>query len=159
VARGQGLVPRYSPPAWGQDPTLALGVGLAVVVGMGLVLYYFALSQLEAGAFGIALFALSCIGIVLGAAVVVMAAGDLGREVEITGPILRLRALGDEDEELRYYAAVDDGSSKRIRAVRIGREQYERLAQGQTITVRLTPNLACVRWILREEEAVPAGVG
>ena len=43
--------------------------------------------------------------------------------------------------------------------MRIGRGQYERLAQGLTITVRLTPNLGCVRWILREEEAVPAGVG
>ncbi len=97
--------------------------------------------------------------IVPGAAVVVMAAGDWGRGVEITGPILRLRALGDEDEELRYYAAVDDGSSERIRALRIGREQYERLAQGRTITVRLSPNLGRVRWIIREEEAVPAGVG
>jgi hypothetical protein len=58
---------------------LALGVGLAIVVGMGLVLYYFGLSQLEAGVVGIALFAAACIGIVLGAALVVMAAGDWGR--------------------------------------------------------------------------------
>jgi hypothetical protein len=85
--------------------------------------------------------------------------GDWDRGVEITGPILRLRALGDEDEELRYYAAVDDGSSERIRALRIGREQYERLAQGRTITVRLSPNFGRVRWIIREEEVVPAGVG
>jgi hypothetical protein len=82
-----------------------------------------------------------------------MAGTDWGREVEVTGPVLRLRAFGDEDEELRYYAAVDDGSSERIRALRIGREQYERLAQGRAITVRLTPNLGCVRWILREDAA------
>jgi Predicted membrane protein (DUF2207) len=151
--------PRYWPPAWGRDPMLTLGVGLAIVVGMGLVLYYFGLSQLGAGAIGIALFAAACVGIVLGAAVVVMAATDWGREIEVTGPLLRLRAFGDEDDELRYYAAVDDGSSERIRALRIGREQYERIAQGQTITVRLTPNLGCVRWILREEEVAPAGVG
>jgi hypothetical protein len=120
---------------------------------------YYGLSQLEAGVFGIVLFAVACVWIVLGVAVVVMAGADWGREVEVTGPILRLRALGDEDEELRYYAAVDDGTSERIRAFRIGREQYERLAQGNTVTVRLTPNLGCVRWIIREEEAVPTGVG
>lgn len=69
-----------------------------------------------------------------------------------------LRALGDEDDDLRYYAAVDD-SSEQIRALRIGREQYERLAQGKTVTVRLTPNLGCVRWLIREEDPVAAGVG
>jgi hypothetical protein len=151
--------PRLWPPAWGRDPTRALAVSLALVLGLGLFVYYYGLSQLEAGVFGIVLFAVACVWIVLGVAVVVMAGADWGREVEVTGPILRLRALGDEDEELRYYAAVDDGTSERIRAFRIGREQYERLAQGNTTTVRLTPNLGCVRWIIREEEAVPTGVG
>lgn len=134
-------------------------VGLALVAGMGLFLYFDGVSQLEAGVFGIVIVVVGCIWIVLGAAVVVMAASDWGREVEVMGPMLRLRALGDEDEELRYYVAVDDGASERIRALRVAREQYESLDQGETITVRLTPNLGYVRWIIDEEDEAAAGVG
>jgi Predicted membrane protein (DUF2207) len=151
--------PRLWPPAWGRDPTRALGVGLALVAGMAAFLYVYGTSQLEAGVFGIVLIAVVCIWIVLGAAVAVIAAADWGREVEVTGPILRLRAFGDEDEELRYHVAIDDGASDRIRALRVGRAQYESLDQGETITVRLTPNLGSVRWIVDEEDEAAAGVG
>ena len=125
--------------------------GVAVVVGLALLLYFSGLSQLDAGVFGALPFAVACAGVVLGVAAVLMAADDWRNEVELTGPILRLRALGDEDE-LRYYVALDDGSSARIRALRIGREQYERLRQGEVIAVRLTRNLGCVRWIVPEAD-------
>ncbi len=76
----------------------------------------------------------------------------------MTGAILRLRALGDDDD-LRYYVAVDDGSSDRIRALRIDERLYSGLAQGEEITIRLTPNLGCVRWIVGAENEADAGVG
>jgi hypothetical protein len=77
--------------------------------------------------------------------------------VEVTGPILRLRAFGDEDddEETRYYAAVDDGSSRRIRAFRLDRHDYSRLRQGELVTAVATPNLGCLRSIVSEEPEVP----
>jgi hypothetical protein len=88
--------------------------------------------------------------VVVGIAVAVMALTDLGSTIEVTGPILRLRAFGN-DENRRYYAAVDDGSSRAIRALRLGARHYVGLSQGDTVTVRLTKNLGCVRWILPKE--------
>jgi hypothetical protein len=141
--------PRLWPLAWGKEPVLVLVFGVAVAAGLGLLVYFTGLSQFDAGVFGAIPFVVACAGVVLGVAAAVMAADDWRNEIEVTGPILRLRALGDEDE-LRYYVAVDDGSSPRIRALRIDRQQYERLHQGDMITVRLTRNLAHVRWIIPE---------
>ena len=90
--------------------------------------------------------ALLCAAVLFGIAVAVMAVQDQWTSNEITGPILRLRAFGD-DEEPRYYAAVDDGSSRTIRAWKLDKLHYERLTQGQLVTVTATPNLGCVRWI------------
>jgi hypothetical protein len=86
--------------------------------------------------------------VVLGAALVVMAGADWRTTVEVTGPILRLRAFGDEKKR-RYYAAVDDGSARVIRAWRVSPSQYTGVEQGELVTVRLTSNLGCVRWIIR----------
>ena len=128
----------------------------AVAVGAGLILYVSGPSFLDAGAFGVVPFAAACIAVVLGAAVVVMAAADWRTAVEVTGPILRLRAFGD-DEKLRYYVAVDDGESESIRAWKVSRARYEGLEQGDVITARLTRNLCCVRWIIRAETPPAAG--
>ncbi len=149
--------PRLWPPGWGRDPARVLFFGVAVAVGLGLFLYYYGLAQLDAGVFGLILFAIACLGIVLAVAASVMAATDWRNETETTGPILRLRALGDEDEELRYYAAVDDGSSDWIRALRIDQDLFDELRQGDIVTVRLTRNLACVRWIIPAETPAAAG--
>jgi predicted membrane protein DUF2207 len=149
--------PRLWPPAWGKEPARALLFGVGVSVGLGVFPYVLGPSQLEAGVFGAVTFVVACSAFVLAVPAVVMAARDWHDETEVTGPILRLRALGDEDDELRYYVAVDDGASDRIRAFRIDEDDYRGLAQGDVITVRLTSNLGCVRWILREEDAVVAG--
>jgi hypothetical protein len=148
--------PRYWPPGWGADPTVALLVGLALAAGAAVLLYFSGPSLLDAGVFGAVPFAAACIAIVLGASVVVVAAGDWRASVEVTGPILRLRALGD-DESRRYYLAVDDGESQTIRAWRVKWERYEGLDQGDVITARLTRNLCCVRWIIRAETPPAAG--
>ena len=85
-----------------------------------------------------------------------MAASDWRTAVEVTGPILRLRAFGDDDKP-RYYIAVDDGESDAIRAWKVSRARYEGLEQGDVITARLTRNLCCVRWIIRAETPPAAG--
>jgi len=62
--------------------------------------------------FGALPFGIACVGLVVGVAIVVMAAGDWRTALEVTGPILRLRTFGDDDKS-RYYVAVDDGTSTR----------------------------------------------
>ena len=148
--------PRRWPPGWGADPTVALIVRRAVAVGAGSILYVSGPSFLDAGGYGVVPFAAACIAVVLGSAVVVMAAADLHTAVEVTGPIIRLRTFGDE-EKLRYYIAVDDGVSESIRAWKVSRARYEGLEQGDLVTARLTRNLGCVRWIIRAEKPPVAG--
>ena len=125
--------PRYWPPGWGADPLVGLLVGLALVVGLGLLLYTTGPSFLDAGVFGAVPFTVACIGVVLGAALAVMAASDWRTAVEVTGSILRLRTMGDEDKS-RYYIAVDDGESEvdprlegqpgAVRGARAGRRDH-----------------------------------
>jgi hypothetical protein len=150
--------PRMWPPGWGTDPLVAFAVGLAVVVGAAVLLYGSGLSLLDAGIFGIVLLVVLGIPVILGVAVVIMAASDWRTAMEVAGPILRLRSFGD-DKKQRYYVAVDDGNSPEIRAFKVGAGVYAGLEQGEVVTVRATANLGCVRWIIREEEGVPAGVG
>lgn len=140
--------PRLWPPAWGADPLVAFGVGLAVFVASGLVLYVLGPSLVETGALASIPLLIACGGVILGAALVVMAGADWRNAVEVTGPILRLREFGDDDDR-RHYVAVDDGTADTIRAWRVSRARYEGLRQGEVITARLTRNLSCVRWIVR----------
>jgi len=143
--------PRVWPPAWGADPLVAFGVGLAVVVASGLFLYVLGPALVDAGALASVPLLVACGGVILGAALVVMAGADWRTAVEVTGPILRLRTFGD-DEKRRHYIAVDDGTSDTIRAWRVSPARYEGLRQGEVITARLTRNLSCVRWVVRAEE-------
>ncbi|HSF61770.1 MAG TPA: hypothetical protein VLA69_08740 [Gaiellaceae bacterium] len=140
--------PRVWPPAWGADPLVAFGVGLAVLLASGLCLYVLGPSLVETGALGAIPLLIACGGVILGAALVVMAGTDWRTAVEVTGPVLRLRTFGDDDKR-RHYVAVDDGTSDAIRAWRVSRARYEGLRQGEVITARLTRNLSCVRWIVR----------
>jgi hypothetical protein len=82
-----------------------------------------------------------------------MSGKDLRNSTETTGPIVRLRALGDDDG-LRYYLAVDDGSSRYIRAFRVSERQYGDVREGENVTVRFTPNLGRVRWIIPATDGV-----
>jgi hypothetical protein len=89
-----------------------------------------------------------------------VAVPDFFTTAEVTGPILRLRAF-DQGDQMRYYAAVDDGSSRSLRAFRLTAEQHASLRQGQMVTVVATRNLGRVRSILHAESAIPLleGVG
>jgi len=146
--------PRIWPPGWGLDPRVALLGGTGAAVVGGLALYSHGVGLLETvgdGWSGIvpgAYLLMLCVAVVFGIAVTVMAVQDQWSSQEVTGPILRLRAFGgDDDNDKRYYAAVDDGSSRSIRALRLDARDYAKLRQGQLVTVASTPNLGRVRWI------------
>jgi hypothetical protein len=140
--------PRVWPPAWGADPLVAFAIGLAVFVASALFLYVLGPSLVDAGPLAGIPLLIACGGVILGAALVVMAGADWRTAVEVTGPILRLREFGGDDRR-RHYIAVDDGTSDTIRAWRVSRARFEGLRQGEVITARLTRNLFCVRWIVR----------
>jgi hypothetical protein len=135
---------------------VALLTGLGAVAASGLVLYTFGPSLLDGGPVAGAVLLVPCAVVILGVAVVVMAWSDWLSTTEVTGPILRLRVLGDEKNR-RYYVAVDDGTSSSIRAWRVSPARYSGLEQGEVITARLTKNLGCVRWIIRPTIEPAAG--
>ncbi len=145
--------PRLWPPAWGTDPSTAIVVGLAVSVASALALVTVGPLFLYAGAASaltvVPLGAVTMLAVVL----VAMSAADLKSAVEVTGPIIRRRAF-EGDDDTRYYLAVDDGSSTRISAFRVSRDQFETVEQGDVVTVRTTPRLGHVRWIVPATEAV-----
>ena len=147
--------PRYWPPAWGRDPLVALLTAAAVVVGTGAFLYWAGTLVPRADATGVVFFLVACALFVGGVAVIVMALSDWRSSVEVTGPVLRLRTFGDE-ENRRYYAAVADGGSRDIRALRLSASQYADVQEGWLATVRFTPHLGCVRWIIREADRDPS---
>lgn len=139
--------PRLWPPGWGAEPSLALTAGLGVAVGSGVLLLVAGPSLVDAGVVGAVPFATACLGLLLGVALAVTAASDRGTAVEVTGSILRLRSFG-QGRKARFYVAVDDGASDRIRAWRVDRRLFEGLEQGELVTVRLTRRLRYVRWIV-----------
>jgi predicted membrane protein DUF2207 len=133
---------------------LARGVGMSLVGGFFLyVLGPTATDGVSSGEdalFAGAILLIPSVLLIAGIAYVVLGLSDLGSTREVTGPILRLRRYGD-DESPRYYVAVDDGISSRIRAWEVSPALYTGLEQGELVTVRLTKKLGCVRSI------VPAG--
>jgi hypothetical protein len=139
--------PKLWPPGWGAEPGSAFAVGAVATGFAGYWLYRSGVDWLDAGLSGwLALFAAGA-AVVVGVAVVVVAASDWATAVEVTGPILRLRAFGDDDKR-RYYVAVDDGMSTAINAFRVSEEQFEKLREGDVVTVRTTERLGRVRFIL-----------
>lgn len=142
--------PRLWPPGWGLDPLVAIVGGLGAAVAGALALYWFGPALFDAGIVG-ALLVVPSAAVLVGISLAVMASADLRSSVEVTGPILRLRAFGD-DERRRYYVAVDDGESRTVRAWKVDPRHYVGLTQGETITAAITPSLGCVRWITRERD-------
>ena len=142
---------RLWPPGWGLDPLIAIVAGIGAALAGALVLYWLGPGLVGAGFFGVLLI-VPCAAVLVGITLAVLAYADLRSTVEVTGPILRLRAFGEE-KRARYYLAVDDGESGRVLAWRVSPRHYLSLTQGEIVTVATTRNLGCVRWIVRKEDA------
>ena len=145
--------PKLWPPGWGAEPGSALAVGLVAAGVAAYWLYRSGVAQLAAGLSGLPALVVAGVAVVVGVAVAIVAASDLWTAVEVTGPVLRLRELGGDDKP-RYYVAVDDGESTAIKAFRVTEEQFEKLREGDVVTVRATERLGRVRWILPASTAV-----
>ena len=149
------VYPRLWPPGWGKDPLVTMVAAFGVIAVAILILYTLGPALVEAGAIGRVLLVVPSLALVVGVATVLVAWWDWLSSMEVTGPILRLRVLGDENNR-RHYVAVDDGTSRSIRAWQVDPKHYHGLRQGQVITARLTKNLCCVRWIVTAEAAASA---
>jgi hypothetical protein len=145
--------PKLWPPGWGAEPGSALAVGLVAAGAAGYWLYRSGVDQLDVGPTGWLSLLVSGVAVVVGVAVVIVASSDLATAVEVTGPILRLRSFGGDDKP-RYYVAVDDGESTAIKAFRVTKDQFEKLREGDVVTVRTTERLGRVRWIVPAPTAV-----
>jgi hypothetical protein len=149
--------PRLWPIGWGMNPLVALAHGVGAVLVAGLVLYWFGPVVVDAAGGGSAaaiagaILLVPCLAVVLGVALVVIAWADLRSTIDVTGPILRLRAFGDENNR-RYYVAVDDGVGDRVRALKVSPALYTALStglgQGQHLTIARTKNLGFIRSIV-----------
>jgi Predicted membrane protein (DUF2207) len=137
--------PWLLPLGWGIHPlvvVLRAGIALAVAVFLLLV---------APNRYGVIPAAVAAVA----GLVVLWALVDLGSTREVTGQILRLRSYGDDDDK-RYYVAVDDGASATIRAWRVKPELYTPLRQYEIVTGTLTRNLRYVRAISETESELTA---
>jgi Predicted membrane protein (DUF2207) len=128
---------------------LARGVGMALVGGFLLYVFGSAADGISSGVgalIALVFLLLPSIVLLAGIAYALLALSDLGATRQVTGPILRLREYGDDSR--RYYVAVDDGVSSRIRAWEVSAALYTGLAQGELVTATLSKNLGCVRSIV-----------
>ena len=77
--------PRLWPLGWGAEPGSALAVGLVTAGFAGYWLYKSGVEQLDAGPSGWLVLLGACVAVVVGVAVVVVAASDWATAIEVTG--------------------------------------------------------------------------
>jgi predicted membrane protein DUF2207 len=143
-------------PSWGQHPGWALLQRLLVAGFGGLLSWFLAPLLLDGldevdGVAEVILAALLAAPIVIavaGVALAIRAALDLLSTDEVTGEIVRLRLRRSEDSS-EYFVAVDDGTSRTVRAWAVRPDVYAGLEQGDVVTARVTPRLGYVHSIQR----------
>ena len=144
----------------GRTPFVVLAKGTGMALVGGFFLYMLGPGVTDSVSTGVdvlfagAILFVPSVLLIAGSAYVLLALSDLGSVRQVTGPILRLREYGDDDSR-RYYVAVDDGVSSRIRACEVSPALYTGLEQGELVTVTLTRRLACVRSIVSASEPPP----
>ena len=134
--------PQHLPLGWGLHPLIALARGAVIGAVSGFLLDVTA--GISDPAVAAPLSVAPGIGALSASFLLGRSLADLaGSPVTTEGEILRLRAIGDKGK--RYYVAVNDGSSARIRAFLVKREVYAQLAQGELVAVTATRHLRYVR--------------
>jgi len=136
--------PVFVPVAWGLTPIAALGRAMLRAVPAGFVL--FLAGRISDPAVAVPLTVVAGFGALRALFLVTRAVADLtGSPVRVEGELIRVRAFGDKSK--RYYAAVDDGHSIRIRAFLVPFSMYARLRQGDRVAATVTRHLRHVRSI------------
>ncbi len=144
--------PSLLPPAWGLNPLVALVGGLGVGSAAVFILVFVAPAFDTFSSTGVELLVgavlvvPAIVGGLVALVVVARSLADLSSHLELTGEILRLRVRGSEEKQ-RHYVAVDDGGSRRVRALRVEPQLYASLEQHQVVTVSMTRYLRYVRSI------------
>jgi Predicted membrane protein (DUF2207) C-terminal domain len=142
------------PLGWGLSPAGALlravllagGGVLALVVAAPVALDVADDTGGRAHSIVLALLVLPCLAIGIGAVLLFESLLDFATVDEVTGPILRMRSFGGDDDT-RFYVAVDDGKSASVRAWRVDAAQYAALAQDKLVTASVTRHLRHARSI------------
>ena len=153
-----------SSPGWGRSP--AAVAALSLLAGAGAWFLFWLGGQLRdevASTPAEETIRVVAIGVlVMGTALAFAALVQIVRSVidlfasrQVTGLVLRARRQGS-DEEPEFYLAVDDGSADRIRAFRVHPDIYTSTAEGQRVTVSVTPNLRFVRHLSPADEPAVA---
>ena len=134
---------RRWPPGWGRPPWAVTLVGLAALVGAVAVF---------AADVDTALSAIAAAVAIAGAVTFAFGFLDLlARPVEHRGTVVARRVdvprLGPWTDlaPRSRYVAVDEGSGRKIRALRIFRNRFETLRLGDDVTLLATPRLGYVR--------------
>ncbi len=139
--------PVFLPLGWGLSPWTALVRGVLRAVVFGWLLYL--LARIPNAPLELPLLAIAAFVLLRGVLLAVRALADLVRSpVVVEGELLRLRAFGDRGK--RYYAAVDEAGSERVRAFVITPSLYARLEQGELVVATVTPHLRHVHRIERK---------
>jgi hypothetical protein len=129
--------PTFFPLGWGLRPVAALARGVPIGAVSGFLLDIVSGSDPAVAA---PLAFAPGVGALSSAFLIARGFGDLAAApVTTEGEILRLRAIGDKGK--RYYVAVDDGRSSRVRAFVVDRELYRQLEQGERVVATTTRHL------------------
>ncbi|HEY4398068.1 MAG TPA: hypothetical protein VGO28_10380, partial [Acidimicrobiia bacterium] len=163
--------PRGWPPGWGKHPAFA--TFLALLWGAAAVAALYGLTRVAQSAAdpitstdpllnrdqldwvgrGALLLTIPMALLLLWAIVLlVRAVPDFWRQRTTTGALVRARRRrqifgsgNSNNPRYWYYLAFDDGTRRRIRSWRVGRDLYAAHSQGDTVTALYTANLGYVR--------------
>jgi hypothetical protein len=145
-------------PGWGRHPALALLLGaVGTYVGFKVMRFGWG-TTLGSGPdptwFTVARYCVAVLAstlLIRSLLEVLWAVPDLFSRREVTGEVLRTRtrwspgpAAGYDEPSLRYFVAVDDGSSTSVRAYRVHENKYGQVAQGLRMTLTVSPLLGYV---------------
>ena len=149
--------PRFR-PGWGRRPWHAVLVG-----GLGSYMGYWLLRLATGDLGGDATWLKVAAVVVLALGVLVWVRSvpqllwgllDLAATRAVEGTVLRARTRwglipyvmqGEDNENVRYYVAIDDGRAADVTAYRVGPVLYGKLPQGGRVKLQVTPRLGYVR--------------
>lgn len=128
---------------WGR--TAWSGLGAAAIVGFGTFVASFMLLLVAGGFLDVGpddpIAAARWIALAVAAVVVVMALTDLVSRPEVRGQVVRKRCFArrssGDTPKYRYWIAIDEGTSREVRAFGIDEERWHPLQEGDVVTARV----------------------